>query len=84
VIQGADGVEIVDWKTDAIGRDEISGRIEEYGYETQAGLYVHGLQEATGLTVSRVTYVFASAREERPFDDLAALSARAREALVGQ
>jgi ATP-dependent helicase/nuclease subunit A len=82
VLQGPDGVEIVDWKTDVIDPDAIPARIAEYGYETQAGLYVHGLQEATGLTVSRVTYVFASAKVEHAFESPSALATQARDSLL--
>jgi ATP-dependent exoDNAse (exonuclease V) beta subunit len=62
VIEGPDGLEIIDWKTDRISKGEVQDRLKEY--ELQAGLYVHGLREATGLPVVSVTYVFASARVE--------------------
>ncbi len=58
VIEADDGLEIVDWKTDRISREEVAQRLREY--ELQAGLYVCGLQEATGRPVTAVTYVFAS------------------------
>ena len=50
------GLEIVDWKTDDISASEVAGRLKEY--ELQAGLYVLGLDAATGRPVARVTYVF--------------------------
>ena len=62
VIEGPDGLEIIDWKTDRISKGEVQDRLKEY--ELQAGLYVHGLREATGLPVAGVTYVFASAHVE--------------------
>jgi len=80
VIDGDDGMEIVDWKTDAITRDEVAERLREY--ELQAGLYVYGLEAATGRTVSRITYVFANAGVEASPGDPATLRAAA-EARLG-
>jgi ATP-dependent exoDNAse (exonuclease V) beta subunit len=62
LIEGEDGLEVVDWKTDQIGAGEVEARLAEY--RLQAGLYVWGVQEATGKRVSRVTYVFVSAGQE--------------------
>jgi ATP-dependent exoDNAse (exonuclease V) beta subunit len=72
VIETAEGIEIVDWKTDQIGPEEVGERLREY--ETQAGLYVYGLESATGRRVNRVTYVFASAQVEVSPGDPAVLS----------
>lgn len=63
VIEGPDGMEIIDWKTDRVSARDVPARLEEY--KLQAGLYVHGLQKATGLPVTRVTYVFAGAETEQ-------------------
>jgi len=76
VIETAEGIEIVDWKTDQIGPEEVGERLREY--ETQAGLYVYGLESATGRRVNRVTYVFASAQVEVSPGDPAVLSEAAR------
>ncbi|MCI0832666.1 MAG: hypothetical protein J4N72_08490, partial [Chloroflexi bacterium] len=46
-------------------------------YELQAGLYVHGVQTATGRPVTSVTYVFASAKVEASPGEPAALAAAA-------
>jgi ATP-dependent helicase/nuclease subunit A len=62
VIESDAGLEVVDWKTDRIPSSAVAGRLREY--ELQAGLYVLGLQEATGMRVASVTYVFVSAGEE--------------------
>ncbi|HUF54520.1 MAG TPA: UvrD-helicase domain-containing protein [Dehalococcoidia bacterium] len=62
LIETPDGIEIVDWKTDQVPEAEVEARLRAYGL--QAGLYVHGIQEATGRAVNRVTYVFASAKAE--------------------
>jgi len=79
VLQTADGIEIVDWKTDQIARDGITERLEQY--RLQAGLYVYGLESATGQRVSKVTYVFASPRVEESMGDPIALAKAAREAV---
>ena len=47
-------------------------------YEPQAGLYVYGLESATGARVTRVTYVFASAEVEQSAGEPAALAEAAR------
>ena len=67
VIETESGIEIVDWKTDDVSNAAIAERLKEY--ELQAGLYVLGIEEATGKTVRRVTYVFVRAgAEESPGD----------------
>jgi ATP-dependent helicase/nuclease subunit A len=80
VIDSGDGMEIIDWKTDQIGSADVAERLREY--ETQAGLYVYGLEAATGRRVSAVTYVFAGAGVEVSPGDPAALSEAARRALT--
>jgi ATP-dependent helicase/nuclease subunit A len=79
LIDGPDGLEIVDWKTDQIGESEIDERLERY--RLQAGLYVLGIEEATGRRVSRVSYVFTSPDIERSPGDPQELSEKARERL---
>ena len=64
VIEADDGtLEIVDWKTDAVTEATVDARMKDY--ELQAGVYVLGLQAATGRSVSRVTYLFVSPNLER-------------------
>ena len=75
-----DGIEIVDWKTDQIPAERVRERLRDY--ELQAGLYVLGIEAATGRTVSAVTYVFASARVEVSPGDPAALREAARSRLL--
>jgi ATP-dependent helicase/nuclease subunit A len=72
VIETPDGIELVDWKTDQIAAAEVETRLREYAL--QAGLYVHGVQTATGRPVTRVTYVFAGARVEASPGEPAALA----------
>jgi ATP-dependent helicase/nuclease subunit A len=72
VIETDEGLEIVDWKTDQISPGELDARLEEY--RLQAGLYVWGLESATGLAVSRVTYVFAALQREVAPGDPAGLA----------
>ena len=80
VIESPDGIEIVDWKTDDILAKEVRERLRKY--ELQAGLYVLGIQSATGRTVTRVTYVFARAGVEESPGDPALLLAAARARLL--
>ena len=79
VIDHEDGLEIVDWKTDRIPADAIEERLRRY--ETQAGLYVLGLQNATGRPVTRISYVFVSADREASPGEPAALAATALQRL---
>jgi ATP-dependent helicase/nuclease subunit A len=63
LIEAEDGsLEVVDWKTDHVPADAVEARLRDY--ELQAGVYVLGIEEATGRSVSRVTYVFVSAGRE--------------------
>jgi ATP-dependent helicase/nuclease subunit A len=62
LIETPEGMEIIDWKTDQVSESEVPDRLRQY--ELQAGLYVHGIETATGKRVASVTYVFASARAE--------------------
>ncbi|HEY5640651.1 MAG TPA: UvrD-helicase domain-containing protein [Dehalococcoidia bacterium] len=75
LIETDDGIEIIDWKTDHVKAEDVAERLKQY--ELQAGLYVHGVQEATGRPVSSVTYVFASAKAEASPGEPAALAAAA-------
>jgi ATP-dependent helicase/nuclease subunit A len=79
VIETTEGVEIVDWKTDNITAAQVDERMRDY--ELQAGLYVYGLETATGRHVHRVTYVFAGPGVERSPGDPAALATAAVERL---
>jgi ATP-dependent helicase/nuclease subunit A len=80
IIETADGIEIVDWKTDDIPAAAVRERLRQY--ELQAGLYVLGIESATGRPVTRVTYVFARAGLEESPGEPASLSARARAQLA--
>jgi ATP-dependent helicase/nuclease subunit A len=80
VIENDDGIEIVDWKTDDVSADEVETRLQKY--RTQAGLYVLGLQNATGQPVTRVSYVFVSPDQERSPGEPAELAAAALQRLL--
>ena len=80
LIEDEAGIEIVDWKTDDITGEEVARRMEEY--RLQAGLYILGLERATGKRVRAVTYVFLSPEVELALDDLEGLTAFARERLA--
>ncbi|HEY5625165.1 MAG TPA: UvrD-helicase domain-containing protein, partial [Dehalococcoidia bacterium] len=75
LIETPDGIELIDWKTDRVPPDEVEERLRQY--ELQAGLYVHGVQTATGRPVTGITYVFASAKVEASPGEPAALAAAA-------
>jgi len=80
LIEDAAGLEVVDWKTDQIGPSQVEDRLGDY--RLQAGLYVWGIQEATGMRVHRVTYVFVSARREVSQGDPQDLAEAARRHLT--
>jgi ATP-dependent exoDNAse (exonuclease V) beta subunit len=63
LIEAPDGsLEVVDWKTDHVPAAAVEARLSEY--ELQAGVYVVGIEAATGRPVTHVTYVFVSAGRE--------------------
>jgi ATP-dependent exoDNAse (exonuclease V) beta subunit len=74
------GLEIVDWKTDDITAAEVERRMEQY--KLQGGLYVLGLERATGRKVDRVTYVFLSAGVEHDLGETSVLAEAALGRLV--
>ena len=80
LIEGDGDLEIVDWKTDDITAAEVERRMEQY--KLQGGLYVMGLERATGRTVGRVTYVFLSAGVEYDLGDTNRLAEAALGRLV--
>ncbi|HWQ29091.1 MAG TPA: UvrD-helicase domain-containing protein [Dehalococcoidia bacterium] len=79
VIETADGIEIVDWKTDSVTAGQVDERLQSYAL--QAGLYVLGIEAATGRPVRAVTYVFVQPGVERSPGEPPALAAMARNAL---
>jgi ATP-dependent helicase/nuclease subunit A len=81
LIETPDGIEVVDWKTDQIRPEQVETRLEEY--KTQAGLYVFGIEAATGRKVNAVTYVFAGVGLERSPGEPAKLSKAAQVDLAG-
>ncbi len=80
LIESADGIEIVDWKTDDIPATKVPERLREY--ELQAGLYVLGMEAATEMHVTRITYVFARAGIEETPGEPSVLSGQARQRLA--
>jgi ATP-dependent exoDNAse (exonuclease V) beta subunit len=80
LIETDGGLEIVDWKTDDIPAAEVDRRMEQY--RLQAGLYVLGLERATGRRVENVTYVFVSAGVEHDLGDAAGLKQAALGAII--
>jgi ATP-dependent helicase/nuclease subunit A len=80
VIETDEGLEIVDWKTDRIDAADVPERLARY--RDQAGLYVLGLEAATGRRASRVTYVFISAGAEASPGDPGELAGEAASAVA--
>jgi ATP-dependent helicase/nuclease subunit A len=80
VLETTDGVEIIDWKTDSVTSAEVDERLQSYAL--QAGLYVLGIETATGRPVRAVTYVFVQPGVERSPGEPAHLAALARSALA--
>jgi ATP-dependent exoDNAse (exonuclease V) beta subunit len=81
VIPTLTGLEIIDWKTDDVAtRAQAQERLRSY--ELQAGLYAHGLRQATGRTVERITYVFLRPGLELSPGDPDALAEAALEGLA--
>ncbi len=81
VIEGPDGLEIVDWKTDDVSKGEVAERLQEYAL--QAGLYVLGLERATSRPITCVTYVFVRPGIEVSPGEPAALREAALARLTG-
>jgi ATP-dependent helicase/nuclease subunit A len=79
VIETHGGIEVVDWKTDRVTAAEVDERMLDY--RLQAGLYILGLESATGRPVTRITYVFATPGIEKTLDDPPGLVQEARAAL---
>jgi ATP-dependent helicase/nuclease subunit A len=81
VIENADGsLEIVDWKTDNVAGEAVEARLASY--HLQAGLYVLGLEAATGRRIAGVTYVFITAGQELSPGAPPDLAAEARAAIL--
>ena len=80
LIDGPDGVSIVDYKTDRL----TARQVRELGpeYEVQLGLYAWAVAETTKRPVRRATLLFLRPEEERHFTDIEALVSRARAAAV--
>lgn len=77
LIDDGDGLEIVDWKTDQISEADVDRRLENY--MLQAGVYVLGIEAATGRRVTGLTYVFTGPEVERSPGDPAELARMARQ-----
>jgi ATP-dependent helicase/nuclease subunit A len=85
LFEDADGMTVVDYKTDALeaGKELTQGKER---YAMQVGAYAMAVQRATGKPVRRVVLVFLHAGMEIPFDDveemMEAAEEKARESLA--
>ena len=79
LIDGPDGMVVVDYKTDTLDNaqevDDAATR-----HRTQMGLYALATQEVTGKPVAEAVLLFLRPKEERSFTDIDALVADAKEA----
>ena len=78
LIDGPDGIAIVDYKTDSL----TAKQVQELGpeYEVQLGLYAWAVGETTGKPVRKATLLFLRPQEERQFSDPQALIQKALDA----
>ncbi|MDE2801834.1 MAG: UvrD-helicase domain-containing protein [Chloroflexota bacterium] len=76
LIDGPNGVSIVDYKTDWL----TAKQVQELGpeYEIQLGLYAWAVAETTKRPVQQATLLFLRPVQERSFTDIEALVARAK------
>ncbi|HXH23044.1 MAG TPA: UvrD-helicase domain-containing protein [Dehalococcoidia bacterium] len=79
VLETDEGLELIDWKTDDVPEAAVPARLKEY--QLQAGLYVLGLEAATGRPVRRVTYAFVAPGVEASPGEPGELARMARERL---
>ena len=79
LVEGPDGLIVVDYKTDAVRTDaDIDAKLESY--ELQAAAYAVALEQATGIDVVECRFVFlrTAGAVERTVADLPAAMARVR------
>jgi len=78
----ADGLVIVDYKTDAAPADALDARV--WHYRPQLAAYAVAVAAATGETVSRCVLLFLSpaGAHERSVDDLAGAAVQVRDAVL--
>jgi ATP-dependent helicase/nuclease subunit A len=63
LVPAADGLTIVDFKTDAVAPEAVAERVEQY--RPQVEQYWHAVESITGLPVARAYLVFLSPRVVR-------------------
>jgi ATP-dependent exoDNAse (exonuclease V) beta subunit len=86
VVDGVDGLTILDYKTDAFAGDaDLDAKVA--GYRHQGAAYALGLRQATGLPVHDVVFCFLGGPDgtgavERTITDLAAAQAEVEELLA--
>ena len=78
LIDGPEGISIVDYKTDSLTEQQVRELGPEY--QVQIGLYAWAVGQTTGRPVHDATLLFLRPREERAFTDVSGLIARALDA----
>ena len=69
VFETADGLVVVDYKTDGVESPEEIDRSMEH-YRLQGGAYALALEQATGKQVAKVIFLFLSTGSEIEMDDV--------------
>ena len=83
LIDGPDGMVVVDYKTDAVnGEEEMEEAVRQH--EIQMGLYAWAAQEVTGRPVREAVLLFLRPQAERSFTDIDGLVAEAKKAASGR
>ncbi|MEZ5227150.1 MAG: UvrD-helicase domain-containing protein [Acidimicrobiales bacterium] len=84
LIEGPDGLVIVDYKTDTV-RSEAEVAAKAAGYELQGAAYAVALEISTGMRVADCRFVFchAAGAKEYAVPDLEAAKARVRATVAG-
>jgi len=82
VVDGPDGLVVVDYKTDQVGDEELTAVLDRY--RAQGGAYALALEEALGRPVVRCTFLFLrpGGAEERDLEDLPEAKAQVKALLT--
>jgi ATP-dependent helicase/nuclease subunit A len=68
LFEEADGLVVVDYKTDVIEAGETADAVDRY--RIQGGVYALALERATGRTVKEVVFLFLQPRKEETITDV--------------
>ena len=77
LFEEADGLVVVDYKTDSVGASETAEAVLRY--RLQGGAYAHALRQVTGKQVKEVVFLYLQPRREERLDGLAQAMLDAKE-----